>query len=103
MIKIRICLVLALMTAAMGLRSANAQDFLNQDWVLNAAQSHVYMQTEKLNAVIEKHKFNAVEGGVSKDGDATVKIDLASIDTGIDLRDVRLRFLLFETFSFPTL
>lgn len=101
MTKIRVCLVLALMTAAVGLRSANAQDFLNQDWVLNAAQSHVYMQTEKLNAVIEKHKFNSVEGGVNKDGDATVKIDLASIDTGIDLRDVRLRFLLFETFKFP--
>jgi OmpA-OmpF porin, OOP family len=101
MTKIRILLVLALLTAAMGVRSADAQDFLNQDWVLNAAQSHVYMQTEKGEAVIEKHQFMSVEGGVNKDGDAAVKIDLGSIETHIDLRNVRMRFLLFETFKFP--
>ncbi len=101
MTKIRVWLVFALVTAALGLRSANAQDFLNQDWVLNAALSHVYMQTEKLQAVIEKHEFMSVEGGVNKDGDAGVKIDLGSIETHIDLRNVRMRFLLFETFKFP--
>ena len=100
--KVRICLVLALFAGVAGMRVANAQGLLNQDWVLNSAQSNVYMQTEKLEAVIEKHKFMAVEGNVSKDGDATIKIDLGSLDTGIDLRNVRMRFLLFETFKFPT-
>jgi OOP family OmpA-OmpF porin len=42
-----------------------------------------------------------VEGGVTRDGNATVKIELGSIDTSIDLRNVRMRFLLFETFKFP--
>jgi len=99
--KIRVCLVLALFAAAAGMRNANAQGLLNQDWVLNSAQSNVYMQTEKLEGVIEKHRFTAVEGNVTKDGDATIKIDLGSVDTGIDLRNVRMRFLLFETFKFP--
>jgi OOP family OmpA-OmpF porin len=101
MTKVRVWLVFALMTAALGLRSANAQDFLNQDWVLNAPLSHVYMQTEKLEGVIEKHQFMSVEGGVNKDGDAAVKIDLGSLETNIDLRNVRMRFVLFETFKFP--
>jgi OmpA-OmpF porin, OOP family len=101
MTKIRVWLIFALITAALGTRGANAQDFLNQDWVLNAPLSHVYMQTEKLEAVIEKHQFMSVEGGVNRDGDATVKLDLNSLETHIDLRNVRMRFLLFETFKFP--
>jgi outer membrane protein OmpA-like peptidoglycan-associated protein len=100
--KLRIYLVLALLVAAVGLRNANAQDFLNQDWVLDPVKSHVYLQTEKMEKVIERHQFGTVEGNVSRDGLANIKIDLGSIDTGIDLRNVRMRFLLFETFKFPS-
>src|SRR5690606_28207276 len=35
------------------------------------------------------------------DGRATVRFDLNSVDTGVDLRNVRMRFLFFETFKFP--
>ena len=100
LIGIRVSLALALLAAVMGLRSANALD-LNQDWVLNSSLSHVYMQTEKLEAVIERQQFKSVEGGVTRDGDATIKLDLASLETGIDLRNVRMRFLLFEVFKYP--
>ena len=92
---------LALAAAALCGGSAAAQDFLNQDWTLDPRQSHVWMQTVKQETAAEKHQFTAVEGGVSKDGRATVKIELGSIDTGIDLRNVRMRFLLFETFKYP--
>jgi OOP family OmpA-OmpF porin len=95
-------LVLALIAVAAILPGdARAEGILDQDWVLNPAQSHVYMQTEKLDAVIERHQFKTVEGHVSKDGDAGVKIDLGTLDTGIDLRNVRMRFVLFETFKYP--
>src|SRR3984885_5164727 len=100
LIGIRVSLAVALFAAVMGLRGANALD-LNQDWVLNSSLSHVYMQTEKLEAVIERQQFKAVEGGVTRDGDATIKLDLASLETGIDLRNVRMRFLLFEVFKYP--
>ncbi len=94
--------VLALMLAmATTASNARAQDFLDQDWVLNSAQSHVYMQTEKLQGVVEKDEFTSVEGSVSKDGEANVKIDLNSLETHIDLRNVRMRFVLFETYKFP--
>jgi outer membrane protein OmpA-like peptidoglycan-associated protein len=94
-----LCVALALAGAACS--SAAAQDFLNQDWTLDPRQSHVWMQTTKQETTVEKHQFTAVEGGVTRDGRATVKIELGSIDTSIDLRNVRMRFLLFETFKFP--
>jgi OOP family OmpA-OmpF porin len=99
--KAHVVLTLTLFLATLGLRGAHAQDYLSQDWVLDPVKSHVYMQTEKMEKVIERHQFTMVEGGVTRDGLATIKIDLGSIDTGIDLRNVRMRFLLFETFKFP--
>jgi outer membrane protein OmpA-like peptidoglycan-associated protein/polyisoprenoid-binding protein YceI len=94
-------LALVLLAAIVGIRAAAAQDFLNQDWILDPSRSHVYMQTEKLQGVIEKHQFTSVEGNIDRNGQATVRIDLNTIDTGIDLRNVRMRFLLFETYKFP--
>jgi len=98
-IVVHVCLALALLAAALG--GAKAQDFLNQDWVLDPAHSHVDMQTEKLDKIVETRPFTRVQGKVDKDGNATVKIDLASLETGIDIRNVRMRFLLFETYKFP--
>ena len=80
---------------------ALAQGFLNQDWILDPKLSHVYMQSVKANAVFETHQFTSVEGNVGRNGHASIKIDLASLETGIDVRDVRMRFLMFETFKFP--
>lgn len=97
----RIWLALAILTSAGGVRGAQAQDFLNEDWVLNPTLSNVYMQTVKLNAKFETHQFTSVEGNVGRNGDANVRIDLASIETYVDLRNVRMRFLLFEVFKFP--
>src|SRR5581483_8511759 len=100
--RLRAPLILALALVAATPRAAAAQDYLNQDWVLDPARSHIYMQTEKLDKVIERDQFTGVEGSVSKDGLASIKIDLGTLDTGIDLRNVRMRFLLFETFKFPS-
>jgi outer membrane protein OmpA-like peptidoglycan-associated protein len=93
-----VCLALALAFAA---DRAGAQDFVNQDWTLDPAQSQVWVQTTKQETTVEKHRFTAVEGSVDRTGRAALKIDLGSIETGIDLRNVRMRFLLFETFRFP--
>jgi outer membrane protein OmpA-like peptidoglycan-associated protein/polyisoprenoid-binding protein YceI len=94
--RVFVALLLAAFAFGGAPRSAQAQD-----WALNAATSRFYMQTAKANAVIETHRFTGLDGGVTKDGDAIVKIDLLSVKSGIDVRDVRMRFLLFETFKFP--
>ena len=82
---IRFCLALGLIAAAVDPGSARAQDFLSQDWLLNPRLSNVYMQTVKNNALFETHQFTAVEGNISKNADATVKIE-----SGFD-RDWRRR------------
>jgi OOP family OmpA-OmpF porin len=82
--------------STLGTQSARAQE-----WLLNSAASHFYTQTAKANAIIETHRFTGLDGTINKDGDATFKIDLISVASGIDVRDVRMRFLLFETYKFP--
>ena len=62
----RLCLALVLFAAVAGARMAPAQaqgqTFLDQDWVLNSGVSNISMQTEKLEGVVEKHKFTMIEG-----------------------------------------
>ena len=89
----------ALVLLALAATPSSAQA---QEWLLNASASRFYMQTLKANAIFEVHQFTGLDGTVSKDGDASVKIDLTSVLSGVDVRDVRMRFLLFETYKFPT-
>jgi OOP family OmpA-OmpF porin len=72
-----------------------------QEWRLNPTDSRFFMQTEKAGGIFETHQFTGLTGTVSPDGDANVKIDLVSVASGIDVRDVRMRFILFETYKFP--
>jgi len=90
-----LCVILALFLAALG--GAQAQ----QQWVLNGGASHFYMQTSKANSITEIQQFTGLTGTIDGNGNADVKIDLTSIASGIDVRDVRMRFLLFETYKFP--
>jgi OmpA-OmpF porin, OOP family len=91
---IRLCAIVAFVAAGLGSASA-------QQWVLNGAASHFYMQTDKAEKIIEIHQFTGLEGAINENGDARVKIDLTSVSSGIDVRDVRMRYLLFETYKFP--
>jgi OOP family OmpA-OmpF porin len=88
----------ALLLLALAATPGSAQA---QEWLLNASASRFYMQTLKANSIFEVHQFTGLDGTVSKDGDASIKIDLTSVASGVDVRDVRMRFLLFETYKFP--
>lgn len=101
-ILIRACMALAVVAAA--LAGANAQGYGNAsgpEWRLDSGASHFYMQTAKANSIVEIHQFTGLQGSVSPNGDAKVTIDLTSVSSGIDVRDVRMRFLLFETYKYP--
>jgi polyisoprenoid-binding protein YceI len=43
-----------------------------------------------------------LSGNVAADGQANVTIDLTSVNTGIELRDERMREMLFDTANFAT-
>ena len=76
-------------------------DFFAQDWRLNPVKSSLNMTTVKQTSVSETHSFSALDGTISSAGEAVINIDLSSLVTSIDIRDVRMRFLFFETFKFP--
>ena len=72
------------------------------NWTLDPSASVLTYQSVKKNTIVETNKIRNITGTLSSAGDAKVTFDLNSVDTGVDLRNVRMRFLFFETFKYPT-
>ena len=71
-------------------------------WTLNATDSYLNFVTTKNTHNVEVHNFTNLSGDISSAGVATLTIDLASVATGVELRDQRMRDLLFQTTTYPT-
>ena len=71
------------------------------DWVLDAKESALHFVSVKKGAVGEVHTFRKLEGTVSERGAAVVQIHLDSVDTTVEIRDERMRKMLFETEKYP--
>lgn len=71
-------------------------------WTLTPEGSTLGFQSVKNGAKVEMNAIATFAGHIDDKGQAKVEIALDSIDTHIDLRNVRMRFLFFETFKFPT-
>ncbi|MDX8463354.1 OmpA family protein [Mesorhizobium humile] len=72
------------------------------NWTLDPSASVLTYQSVKKNTIVETNKIRNITGTLSSAGDARISFDLNSVDTGVDLRNVRMRFLFFETFTYPT-
>jgi outer membrane protein OmpA-like peptidoglycan-associated protein len=70
-------------------------------WTMNAEASTLRFQSVKNETKVEFSTFGSYAGTIDENGVATVRILMDSVDTNVDLRNVRMRFLLFETFQFP--
>ncbi|SLN75730.1 OmpA family protein [Oceanibacterium hippocampi] len=70
-------------------------------WVLDQTASRLAFQSIKNNSIVETSGFATYSGTIDSTGLATIRIELNSVDTKIDLRNVRMRFLFFETFKYP--
>lgn len=66
-------------------------------WTLDGEDSAVSFVSTKAINVAEVHRFGTLSGGVNDEGQVNVSISLASVDTGIELRDDRMRGMLFDT------
>lgn len=90
---------------ALGLVAAplavQAQGAFDAGWTLQPDASVLRFQSVKNETKVESSTFATFNGEISEDGLATINILLDSIDTKVDLRNVRMRFLLFETFQYP--
>ncbi|WP_187276465.1 YceI family protein [Parahaliea maris] len=71
-------------------------------WELDNGNSSLNFISVKNAAVAETHRFDTLVGFVGEDGTVQLAIDLASVDTGIEIRDERMRKMLFETESFSS-
>lgn len=92
---------LVVAVAAMsGAASAQSNPFA-PGWALEGEASSVRFQSIKNQDKIESSTFATMTGSITEDGTATIKILMDSVDTKIDLRNVRMRFLFFETFQYP--
>ena len=87
---------------AFSVQTATAQGSLFEPgWTLQPDASTVRFQSVKNLTKVESSGFAQYQGKIDPDGAAEIRIFLDSVDTKIDLRNVRMRFLFFETFEFP--
>lgn len=101
-------LIRHLIAGAFALAAAGAPPTLAQTidpfengWTLDPAASSLRYQSVKKGNVVETNAFATLSGLITEQGMAQVRILLDSVDTRIDLRNVRMRFLFFETFLHP--
>ena len=66
-------------------------------WTLDGDRSTVSFVSTKAINIAEVHRFGEMSGTVDGDGNVDVAINLTSVDTAIELRDERMREMLFET------
>lgn len=71
------------------------------DWAIDNGQSRVAFVSTKAGNAAEVHRFGNLAGSLGNDGAFTVDIALDSVDTGIEIRDERMRDLLFQTERYP--
>lgn len=71
------------------------------DWVLNEKLSSLSFVTTKNASVTEKHTFKKMEGSLNPDGLANLTIKLDSVETGVPIRNDRMKELLFQVDRFP--
>ncbi len=76
---------------AAGLACATASGALAQSWTLKGALSTISFGSVKKDKVGETFRFSNISGKVDQDGRVTVTIDLDSVQTGVDIRDERMR------------
>lgn len=72
------------------------------DWAIENDNSRLSFVSIKADTIAEVHHFQALEGGLSADGNFVLTIILASVETGIPIRNERMRELFFDTVQFPT-
>ena len=70
-------------------------------WTLDSDASSLYYVTSKAASVSEVNSLGGLSGGINDDGNAEVTISLGTVDTAIEIRNERMRDIVFEVASYP--
>jgi OOP family OmpA-OmpF porin len=96
----KLVIAIAILCCLTGVATAQSSPFA-PGWELLPEASAIRFQSVKDSTKVESNSFASFSGNIDTSGLATVIIRLDSIDTNVDLRNVRMRFLFFETFQYP--
>lgn len=72
------------------------------NWYLDNESSRLSFTSTKNADIAEVHRFLVLHGKVDGKGAAEVEVELESVNTGIPLRDERLRDQVFQIRKFPS-
>jgi polyisoprenoid-binding protein YceI len=70
-------------------------------WSLDNSASTLSFVTVKADHVGEVHTFDQLSGSIDDRGNVEIMVELASVNTLIDIRNERMQSMLFETNLFP--
>jgi polyisoprenoid-binding protein YceI len=101
-----LCLATATVALLMACTTATTTATANAAWSVSNEQSNISFVTTKAGqpgvaGISETQTFKRFAGGLDKQGQIKLAIDLASVDTGIEIRDERLRTMLWNVKATP--
>lgn len=71
------------------------------EWQLDNENSSFSYVSSKVSAVSEVNHFKQLSGLIDDNGNASLQIDLASVETAVEVRNQRVRDILFQVADFP--
>lgn len=71
------------------------------DWILDMENSQLSYASIKKDSIGENNHFQSMDGRITDKGEITLLIDLASVETWIDIRNARMKEFFFQTSAFP--
>ena len=83
----------AMIAAALALAAGTASAEM---WTLDGANSKVGFGSVKSDVIGEGHTFSSLSGSVAADGTVDLTLDLASLNTNIDIRNERIQEHVFK-------
>lgn len=90
-----------LFVAACAQAPAEAPSVTGTQWTVDTDASELSYVSIKQGEIAEANTFETINGSVAADGAATIEIDLASVSTGVDIRDERMRDIFFAVANNP--
>lgn len=75
---------------------------LAADWQVDNSQSLLSFISVKKGNVAEVHRFETISGQFTNNGEFSLDIALESVNTGIEIRDNRMREFLFDVANFAS-
>ncbi len=88
-------------TATLAMAAVLLTSTAQAEWSLDNDSSTLSFVTIKADHVGEVHTFDLMSGSIGDDGSVAITVELASVNTLIDIRNERMQNMLFETSIFP--